>query len=174
MLNILRCLFDLSEPRDAWATLYDRIIEEARNPAWYVAGEVEDSKNGRFEMLSLVMALVAIRLEAEGDAGEKAQLMLAELFVDDLDGQMREEGTGDSGVGKQMGAIMSGLGGRISAYREGLLSDKELALALTRNLYRGIEPTAAALAWAMNQTRHLHLGLADQSLKNLEQGGWPA
>ena len=45
---------------------------------------------------------------------------LTELFVDDMDGQLREIGIGDIVVGKHIGRLMSMMGGRLGAYRDGL------------------------------------------------------
>jgi cytochrome b pre-mRNA-processing protein 3 len=48
-------------------------------------------------------------------------------------------------VGKHIGKMMSMLGGRIGAYRDGLAAN-DLAPALVRNLYRGVDPGAAAVS----------------------------
>ena len=46
--------------------------------------------------------------------------LLAELFVEDMDGQLREFGVNDVVVGKRIGKLMSVLGGRLGAYRSAL------------------------------------------------------
>jgi len=73
---------------------------------------------------------------------------LTELFVEDMDGQLRESGVGDVVVGKRMGQLMSVLGGRLGAYREGLTSADEavMADAVSRNvnLHEGSDPLLVA------------------------------
>ncbi|MEM9312121.1 MAG: ubiquinol-cytochrome C chaperone family protein, partial [Pseudomonadota bacterium] len=62
--------------------------------------------------------------------------LLAELFVEDMDGQLREFGVNDVVMGKRMGKLMSVLGGRLGAYRGALVAkDRErLIAAVTRNI----------------------------------------
>jgi cytochrome b pre-mRNA-processing protein 3 len=59
---------------------------------------------------------------------------LTELFVTDMDGQLRESGVGDLVVGKHIGRLMSVLGGRLGAYRAALAGQEDLGAALERNL----------------------------------------
>ena len=62
-------------------------------------------------------------------------VMMTDLFVDDMDGQLRESGVGDLIVGKHIGRLMSVLGGRLGALRETLAAgDAALAEALARNV----------------------------------------
>jgi cytochrome b pre-mRNA-processing protein 3 len=73
---------------------------------------------------------------------------LTELFVEDMDGQLRESGVGDLVVGKHIGRLMSVLGGRLGAYRDALASGSDAALteAIDRNvsLGDGGDPTLVA------------------------------
>ncbi len=129
--------------------LYEAVIDRARRPHWYEAGGVPDTIDGRFDMVAAVLALVLLRLEGEPGAAA-ASIRLTERFVTDMDGQLREQGVGDVGVGKHIGKMMGMLGGRLGAYRDGLASHAaggdDLRGALVRNLYRGAGPGAAALA----------------------------
>ncbi|WP_204310223.1 ubiquinol-cytochrome C chaperone family protein, partial [Enterobacter cloacae] len=70
---------------------------------------------------------------------------LTEVFIDDMDGQLRQIGIGDIVVGKHVGKMMGMLGGRLGAYREALAAGG-FDEALVRNLYRGEAPAPAALA----------------------------
>src|SRR3546814_13326559 len=69
-----------------------------------------------FDMISLALALVLHRIDDDPEQG-LAGVQLTELFVNDMDGQMRQIGFGDMVVGKQVGRMMSALGGRLGAYR---------------------------------------------------------
>ncbi len=77
-----------------------------------------DTIDGRFDMVAAMLSLALIRMETLGLQGEGARL--TEIFVEDMDGQVRQIGFGDLVVGKQIGKMMSALGGRIAAYRAAL------------------------------------------------------
>src|SRR3546814_4112085 len=120
--------------------LYGAVVEYARAPRWYVEGGVEDSVDGRFDMLALVMTLVLLRLDSEGEPLRQAAVDLTERFIDDMDGQLRQIGIGDFVVGKHVGKMMGALGGRRAAYGPALAGEGDLDAALVRNLYRGNAP----------------------------------
>lgn len=146
--SFLQRLFGRTDPREGLRPLYNAVITEGRQPHWYQDGAVPDTMDGRFDMIVAILAQVLIRLEqqAPGQEGAQASVWLTELFVDDMDGQLRQEGVGDVVVGKHVGRMMSALGGRISAYRAALNGDADLAEALRRNLYRGAPVGDDALA----------------------------
>jgi cytochrome b pre-mRNA-processing protein 3 len=73
-------------------------------------------------------------------------VLLTELFVTDMDGQLRESGVGDLVVGKHIGRLMSVLGGRLGAYRAALAGQEDLGAALERNLTLAPGADLAALA----------------------------
>ena len=126
--------------------LWHRIVEIARDKEWYAQCGVIDSVPGRFDAITLVLALVLLRMEREPALIAPAA-RLTELFVDDMDGQLRQSGVGDLVVGKHMGRLMSVLGGRIGAYRDSLpLGEAAVADAVTRNvtLAEGADPALAA------------------------------
>ena len=47
--------------------LWHRIVEIAREKAWYTTLGVADTVPGRFDAITLVLALVLLRMEAEAD-----------------------------------------------------------------------------------------------------------
>ena len=79
---------------------------------------------------------------------------LTEVFVDDMDGQLRQSGIGDVIVGKNMGKMMSALGGRLGAFRGGLENPELLDPIILRNIYRSETAEPQALA-------HVRQGLLD-------------
>ncbi|NML10421.1 ubiquinol-cytochrome C chaperone [Sphingobium sp. AR-3-1] len=133
--SFLQRLFGRTDPKEGLRPLYNAVIHEGRQPHWYVEGAVPDTMDGRFDMIVAILAQVLIRLEQQD--GAQDSVWLTELFVDDMDGQLRQEGIGDVVVGKHVGRMMSALGGRITAYRAALTGGADLADALRRNLYRG-------------------------------------
>lgn len=123
------------DPREGLRPLWHRIVQLSRQPQFYADRQVEDSVAGRFDMITLVFCLVVLRLEGEPDTGKPVALLI-ELFVEDMDGQLRETGVGDLMVGKHMGKLVSVLGGRMGALRRALplADDTALADALARNM----------------------------------------
>lgn len=121
------------DPREALRPLWHGVVEISREPEWYAECGVADTVPGRFDMITAVLALVLLRLERDRDCGPQSAL-LAELFVEDMDGQLRESGVGDIVVGKRIGKLMASLGGRIGAYRAALAGEAPLEEALRRNV----------------------------------------
>ncbi|WP_088184901.1 ubiquinol-cytochrome C chaperone family protein [Sphingobium sp. Z007] len=142
--SFLQRLFGRTDPKEGLRPLYNAVIQEGRQPHWYVEGAVPDTIDGRFDMIVAILAQLLIRLEQQD--GPQESVWLTELFVDDMDGQLRQEGIGDVVVGKHVGRMMSALGGRISAYRAALNGTADLNDALRRNLYRGVDVDDAAVA----------------------------
>ncbi|MFS0737961.1 ubiquinol-cytochrome C chaperone family protein [Sphingomonas sp. 1P06PA] len=141
-MSFLRRLFGRPLDREALLPAYQAIVKRARDPWWYRQGQVPDTLDGRFDMVAAILVMVLLRLESEGEATAQDAAWLTELFVDDMDGQLREAGVGDVVVGKHVGRMMGALGGRLSAYRDGLAGG-DLEGALTRNLWRGEAPAGA-------------------------------
>jgi cytochrome b pre-mRNA-processing protein 3 len=146
----LRKLFRTSpDPREARRPLWEAVIATARAPHWYEQGQVPDTLDGRFDMVSLVMALVLHRID-DDPTQARAGVELTELFVSDMDGQMRQIGFGDMVVGKQIGRMVGALGGRLGVYRADDGSEA-LREALIRNLWRGHAPNNQAVDYVMER-----------------------
>src|ERR1700710_2614456 len=88
--------------------LWHRTVELARDRRWYAECGVADTVPGRFDAIALMLALVMLRMERPGDSGSKlmqAAAHITELFIDDMDGQLRQTGVGDLMVGKHIGKL---------------------------------------------------------------------
>ncbi len=134
------------DDRAALVPLWHRIVGIAREPKWYSHGGIADTLEGRFDAVTLVLSLVLLRMERD-PALIPPSARLTELFVEDMDGQLRDSGVGDLVVGKKIGRLMSVLGGRLGAYREGLaVQGTELDEAVGRNvsLNQGADPATVA------------------------------
>jgi len=105
--------------REALRPLWHSVVAMARAKGWYASLGVADSKEGRFDMVSLVLAAVLLRMEREPEMAQ-SQALLTELFVEDMDGQLRQDGIGDPTVGKHVRKLVTTLGGRLGALREAL------------------------------------------------------
>lgn len=156
-MTLLSSLFSRKDDRAPLRPLYAAVVDCARAPHWYLDGAVADSIDGRFDMVAAILALVLLRLDALDMKVEETRL--TELFIDDMEGQVRQIGFGDLIVGKQVGRMVGALGGRLDAYRAGLAGEAPLGEALVRNLYRGQAPADTALAHVETRLRAFAAGL---------------
>lgn len=170
-MRLLQRLFGAPD-RGTAPALYQAVVAHGRLPRWYEAGEVPDTIDGRFDMIAAVLAMVLLRLESE-PAGIPQSTALAECFIADMDGQLREIGIGDVVVGKHLGKMMGMLGGRLGAYREGLAAGS-LRETLVRNVYRGATPAEAAVTHVERELLTLRDRLAATPLATLLAGELPA
>lgn len=132
-MNLLKRLFARdADPKPALRPLWHRTVELSRDPAWYANRGVADTVQGRFDMITLVLGMVLLRMERE-ERLMPGSVYLTELFVDDMDGQLRETGMGDPTLGKQMGRLVSVLGGRLGALREAGRDEVAVAQVVVRN-----------------------------------------
>lgn len=173
-MSVLSRLFARKDPRAQAAPAYARVVALGRDPFWYLDGAVEDSVDGRFEAVTTVLCAVLLRLEHDDtDAGVRHfSVYLAELFVEDMDGQLRQNGMGDLVVGKHIGKMMSALGGRLGTYREALATGDEALLGegLRRNLYRDAPVADAAVAASAHRLAVLYARLKALPAAAIMQG----
>ncbi len=125
------------DPREALVPLWHRVIEISRTREFYARHAVADTIDGRFDMVTTMLAVTMLRMEASPALARQCAL-ITELFVEDMDGQLRESGVGDFVVGKHMGKLMSALGGRMGALRQAFAAEDvaaEVADVLARNTH---------------------------------------
>lgn len=134
MSFLSRLLGTAPDPRERLRPLWHRVVELARDPVYYTHCGVADTVSGRFDLITAVLSVVIMRLEASAMHAESA--LLTELFVEDMDGQLREFGINDVVVGKHVGKLMGVLGGRLGAYRAALSAGdmEQLTAAVERNV----------------------------------------
>jgi cytochrome b pre-mRNA-processing protein 3 len=143
--------------------LYEAAVRQARDPAFYTRLGVADRIDARFELYTLHVLLLVMRLRDEGERGAEAGQDLFNVYVSALDHALRELGVGDISVGKKMRKLGEALYGRMTAYEAPLRDDDAAALAagLARNVYESEDAAAgAALADYALASRH---SLAAQS-----------
>lgn len=165
MLAALKQLFSPSALKRQAHDAYVQIVNQARNPVFYRDWQVEDSVDGRFDVIVLHLALVLSRLELESrnDTNQFHQY-LSETFFDDMDRSLREMGSTDTGVGIRVKKMAQAFYGRMTSYRDALGDETALFDALKRNVYRerAVRPEAiASLAAYMGRNR---AALASQSI----------
>jgi cytochrome b pre-mRNA-processing protein 3 len=136
-------LFKSSSARQAAELAYARVVEYARQAAFFGAGGVPDTVDGRFELICLHAFLYLRRLKREDAAAQLSQVFFDTMFAD-FDRSLREMGTGDLGVGRQIRRMVEAFYGRIAAYEAGLAGeDATLQDAVGRNVF-GTAATANA------------------------------
>lgn len=167
MRSVLTSLF---RRRDrAVLAAYGRIVERARDLAFYTGWGVPDTLDGRFELLALHAFLVLNRLKGAPEAAAFSQ-ELFDLMFDDLDRGLREMGVTDLGVGRRVKEMASGFLGRIAAYDKGLGDEVVLADALRRNLYGTAAPSPDQLARATRYVSRQAAVLSGQPVAALLRG----
>jgi cytochrome b pre-mRNA-processing protein 3 len=165
-MSLLNRLLGKADPaQEQVRPLWLKVVEIAREPQWYAHGGIADTVPGRFDAVTLVLALVMLRMERD-PALSAPSGRLTELFVNDMDGQLRQSGIGDLSVGKQIGKLMGALGGRIEAFRAGLAQrdDAALVAAIERNLTFGEIANPGTVATAMRVLAAALAGLSDEEL----------
>jgi cytochrome b pre-mRNA-processing protein 3 len=147
---------------------YVKIVAQARQPLFYRDFHIEDTLDGRFDVILLHLYLLIARCEKESGRADVPLFMraLSEIFFADMDRSLREMGVGDTGVGKRIRTMVEAFYGRFKAYRE----TPELTEALWRNLYREKPIPAETLGALAAYVRRNQQALAAASVDSLMQG----
>jgi len=155
-------------PRTSRArTLYDETVAAARRPFLYGAEGAPDTVDGRFDMIVLHAVLVLRRLRSEGETGRALAQDMFDVMFSDMDGALREMGTGDLSVGKKIKAMGEAFYGRAKAYDEALAADDDEALAeaIARNLSEDVTGDgASARSLSVGRRLAAYVRAADASL----------
>lgn len=136
---------------------YRSIVAQSRQEKFYAQWGVADTVTGRFDMVSLHLALYLYRLKRETGTRAFGQA-LVELFFRDMDHSVRELGVTDLGVPKKvktMGNVFYGLVGALDpALESGDAANIEAVLV--RNIYGSPQPGATQLAaYLLEETARL-------------------
>ncbi len=139
------------------AGLYGAIVAQARQPVFYRDWQVADTVEGRYEMLCLHVFLIVHRLKGETGEAKAVSEALMRHFFSDMDGKLREIGTGDLAVPKKIKSMAEAFYGRIAAYDTALALEDNgfLADALKRNVFAQAQADAAPLCTYMRDAAAL-------------------
>nr|NUR37846.1 ubiquinol-cytochrome C chaperone [Sphingomonas sp.] len=149
------------------AALFGVLTAEARQRHWYVAGEVPDTLDGRFAMLATVTALALVRVERDGEAGNRAAAALTERFIEVMESEHRELGVGDPTLGRTVRKLVSMLAKRIELWRSA--DDPNWAKAVRESLYKD-EVSGEALRHSADALKRFSQRLDAAPLDSLMQG----
>ena len=152
----MKKLLDLfrSTPGASTQSLYAAIVAQARDKHWYLEGKVPDDMDGRFALLSSLVALTILRLEEGEEEAVRASVSLTEGFIADMDAQMREIGF-DTTIGKQVRGLVGALAARVDRWRRAKDGNPEDWAAATRFcVYRdSTDLDESTLTYAAEQMR---------------------
>jgi cytochrome b pre-mRNA-processing protein 3 len=168
----MRSLMAVLRPKapDAGA-LYDAVVKEARRPAWYREGGVDDSLDGRFAVLASITALTILRLEEGSEESVRHSVALTESFISDMDAQMREQGFGDPSIGKQVRFMVGALASRVDWWRRARAGELDWSEAVRLSVYRDEPPESeAATTYSSEALKRLNEGLGGFGDRELIEG----
>jgi cytochrome b pre-mRNA-processing protein 3 len=150
---------------------YRRVVEQARQPRFFTDGGMPDTVDGRFELICLHAFLYLHRLKREHPGSADMGQRFFDVMFLDFDRALREMGTGDLSVGREVRRMAEAFYGRIAAYEQGLAGDDAmLQPALARNLFSTVTPGAAQLAAVADYVRREAAGLDRQDAAALLAG----
>lgn len=159
----------LTAQRPDGTALFDALTAEARRPGWYVDGAIPDTLDGRFAVLTTVTALALVRLERDGEAGNRASVALTERFIEVMESEHREFGLGDPTLGKTVRKLVGMLARRTELWRSAVKGDADWRRATRDSLYK-TEVSEEALEHSASALRSFSQRLERASLDQLGQG----
>ena len=166
-------LFGRKPHERAGFELYTTAVTAARHPGFFEAMGVPDTLDGRFDIVSLHVALLIQRLRRDADpAGPKLAQAVFDAMFSDMDVNLREMGVGDLVVGKRVKRMWEAFHGRAAAYEAAVDAGDRIAMAeaLTRNIWRGATPPAGAAEGLAAHVMAVAAFLAPQPIAGLKQG----
>jgi cytochrome b pre-mRNA-processing protein 3 len=157
--------------REAADTAYRRVVQQARQPAFFGAYGVPDTLDGRFELICLHAFLYLHRLKAERPHANRFSQNLFDRMFADFDRSLREMGIGDLSVGSHVKRMARAFYGRVLSYEAGLTGDDAaLTAALSRNLFGTARASAHDAAAMARYVRRAVSRLRDQPAGDLLAG----
>ena len=142
--------------------LYDAVLTRAFEPALYASKVVDDTFEGRFQMVTIFSALIMRELRRCGIAGNKQSQRLNQKVLSGFDHAFREGGTSDARIARKMRKLGEEYYGLARAIDDALAQPNvhlSIVDALTRN---DIGPASA-------QDLATHFFKASQTLGRLSE-----
>ena len=163
-------MFSMFRPKrkpfeDEAFALYNSAMKASRNPYLYKTCGVEDSLEGRFEMICLHVVLIIHRLNEDYERTAELSQSLFDAMFADMDQSLRQIGIGDMGIPRRMKHMMKSFNGRIHVYTEALeaRSRKKLEEAIKRNIFNSLKKNSDKLVeYVMRQKKHRKKADIDQ------------
>ena len=125
--------------------IYTNIIKTSRNKSFFLDFNVDDTVEGRFDIIILHSFIVFNFFISINDKKSSLPQMLFDHMFHDFDSSLREMGFGDIAVNKRMKQFIKAFYGRIENYSKSLslfnelADDKFLKRTILRNIYKDQE-----------------------------------
>ena len=122
--------------------IYTNIIETSRNKSFFLDFNVDDTVEGRFDIIILHSFIVFNFFIHNNDQKSSLPQMLFDHMFHDFDSSLREMGFGDIAVNKRMKQFIKAFYGRIENYSKSLSrfnefgDDTLLKETILRNIYK--------------------------------------
>ena len=127
--------------RDA-RRIYDRVLAQSRQPAFYGESRFADTYDGRIYVLTVHIAALLSALNRFGEQGERLGQALFDVMKDDFEIALREEGLSDAGVAKRIKPMIGLFYTRVKRYAEALRGDAPTS-ALTNAFKESLDDAGA-------------------------------
>jgi cytochrome b pre-mRNA-processing protein 3 len=129
---VLSWIGNYAAERRAARGLFEAIVGRALDSRFFGPGRVEDTLEGRLELIMVHLFLVVDRFLEAGRPGRRQARRLNELYVVHVDDCLREMGVADLRVPKKVKAAAAALQVRCKTYRAALKEEdgRELCAAL--------------------------------------------
>jgi len=151
------------------AALFEALTGEARRTSWYTKGAVPDTIDGRFAVLASVVALVLVRLERDGEEGDRVSVALTERFIEVMESEHRELGLGDPTLGKTVRKLVAMLARRTELWRSACAGQTDW-LKSSRESLNHADASTDALRHNAAALKHLSERIAATPVRKLEEG----
>lgn len=175
---MLKHLFRARPSEHVGDPLYAHAVRQARDERFYTTLGVADRIDARFELYTLHVLLLILRLRDEAEPGSEegaeAAQSLFDVYVSALDNTLRELGVGDISMARKMRKLGESLYGRMTAYEGPIRADDSVALSgpLARNVHETDDAARGQVlaGYALEARRRL----AGQAMANvIRKPSWP-
>ena len=145
------------------------LFSRARHVWFYRTCGLEDSVEGRLSLLSLHLALMMDALRQKGPQAQAVAQALADIFVQDMDGNLRELGVGDLSLGRVLKKLAGKIQNRTDEISQALSTDSPLDKLLQTGFFSKIPLTSEQLSYLANYVHSMA-----KILKNYPEGKFHA
>ena len=157
--------------------IYTNIVKTSRNKNFFLAFKVDDTVEGRFDIIILHSFIVFQFFLYIGQKKSDLSQMLFDHMFADFDNNLREMGFGDIAVNKRMKQFIKAFYGRISNYSksqiqfEKMNDDTMLKNTILRNIYKGKDPGNESINFWKNyivdNIKYINDNTLDKNIINL-------
>ena len=157
--------------------IYTNIVKTSRNKNFFLTFKVEDTVEGRFDIIILHSFIVfQFFLHIGQKKSDLSQMLFDHMFAD-FDNNLREMGFGDIAVNKRMKQFIKAFYGRISNYSksqsefEKLNDYTMLNRTILRNIYKDKNPGNESInywkEYIVDNIKYINNNTLDKNINNL-------